>query len=145
MNETIQCSKPIEGLPTGLEAYRVPDKRGTLCVLRVTQLDPMIGRATWDQIGQYMADCAVANQPLRIICAIDDARLTPAIIDMSEHQIQQFREARGHVAMVYRRRSPLMLVVRQYINRDVAKRLPNCIFSEHLDEDAALAWLLDSI
>ncbi len=139
MNNLLQQAVIVDGLPAGLEVLWLDNDQ--ICLIRISQLSRAATDAIWAQSDRYVQHCRHHLQCLKMIYMVENATISPYAREVGEHYIQRYGDMTGHIALVFNRRNPLMLVMKQFMSRDMAHHLPHVVFTECSTESDALAWI----
>lgn len=139
MPDNDKAVRYIENMPSGLEVALVDD--GAILHIRASSMSRDSVDAFWEQAGAYWKDRQDNNAPFLYLYQVEQITLSPYSRQVGIERIKQFQEVHGRIAMTFNRRNPLVMVIRNYVMREMARGLPQVEIKEFSNNDDALLWL----
>ncbi len=142
MTQPDQTPIKIEAMPAGLEVFLHHDN--TILAMRGISMTREAVDSFWEQARLHAQRCRAKGQPYLLLYQAESITLSPYARHVGTESIRSFSDLSGRVAIIFNRANPLIVVLRQFILRDMGRSLPKFQIREFRDNAAALVWLAET-
>lgn len=129
----------IENLPDGLEATLYQDKQ--ILALRADAISRAAVDSFWEVARLQANYCREHDRPFLMLYQVERITLSPYARQIGIDAIASFSDLNGRIAILFNRSNPLLIVIRTFIMREMARSLPNFAIREFRDQATGMAWL----